>query len=130
MGYSHLGERGGQGALLVYQHLRYGLGIIGLVCIPLLLVVRLKVPPRTSLVLLLPAICIFVLMLSGSGFMRYALPLAPLLAVLLARLGVLLRARALTACLIVLVAVDPINLSGSTSKATYSFNSPPSILGT
>lgn len=94
----------------LHHNLRYGLGWAGLLALPVSLLWP-RVDRRREEWVVLAAAVVFALLLFGASsvFMRYAQPLAPLLAVLLARWGAALsRQRGLLAVWLALLLAEPL----------------------
>ena len=93
MGHVHLAIPVRHDASSLFEHFRFGLGHIGLLSTLLAIAWKPRSYSRKQIALI-ASILIFVLLIcSGSAFMRYGLPLAPLIAVLIARLVALMPSR-------------------------------------
>ena len=121
MGQTHLlGGAGKEDQAAWLYHLRYtwryGLGAVGLLAAGLSLVWALGQRRWQELVLLAAIVpFVAVLVVAESTFMRYALPLAPLLALLLGRLsGLVFRHRLLGGLSVLLLVAEPLYAALST----------------
>ncbi len=94
---------------LLRINLRYGLGIAGLAAFGLSLIWRPRTWRRPELVLLTATVSfLWLLAFSESTFMRYALPLAPLLAVQVTRPLLATRSRAVVLAASVVLLAEPV----------------------
>jgi hypothetical protein len=99
------------------HNLRYGLGVVPLLAVFCALLLKPRLWRREELVLLI-ALLVFVALLvaAESRFMRYALPLAPLLAILIVRPFLCWRPRntALLVAVLLLLLVEPVHTTLNT----------------
>ena len=93
----------------LYHNLRHGLGWVGLLALPVALVWPGERRREEWVVVIGAALYVGLLFTASSVFMRYAQPLVPLLAVLLARWGAALPRRGWLALWLLLMLAEPLH---------------------